>query len=216
MAVGNIRSLASPVTPRARWTVQQALEWAFATELAQLDLSDDCSPDFGLPTFGAEYLMMQRAELGGMRIDTSPGRSRPHDDAEIIAGVVLSLKLGGKWMAIRVSEYARARTVPEWGQGMVPAWQPKEWRQGAACGRGGITGKAEATPPDQWARFTRQMVSFTPCHLTPSPSQIASKQAFYLDWWWALREIYHKLKRLQFKAFDLIDGLPAARPWKTC
>ena len=84
--------------------IQQALEWAFRTERARLELPEPPDPERdGSPGFGLEYVLMQRAALG-CRIDG--GRYKPdsstHEDAEVIAACVANLPtpLGGLRMAI--------------------------------------------------------------------------------------------------------------------
>ena len=97
--------------PKRVMSVQQALEWAFRVEHAQLELPEPPDPErdqgFG---FGLEYVLMQRAALG-CKIDG--GRYKlgdyTHEDAEVIAATVSGMPddLGGKRMAIRVAAWSR-------------------------------------------------------------------------------------------------------------
>ena len=96
--------------------VQAALEWAFRVEKAKLELPvprDLTEEGFG---FGLEYVLIQRAALG-CQIDG--GRYRiggyTHEDAEVIAATVAGIpdSFGGKRMAIRVVELARAGLTPD-------------------------------------------------------------------------------------------------------
>ena len=210
-----IRALTPPIGGRPVYGIQRALEWAFATECAQLTIGEEQKGS----NFGSEYLLMQRAALGGVQIDTSPGQSRAHEDAEFIADTVLDLAdfLGGMWMAIRVAEYARARCGPNAMIGAVPRFEPLSWREGPNCGRGGRMARTEKveTVSYQWrGRTIKRDVMCCPVHLTPSPHRITSLRAHYGDWWWSLRSIYRKLKGHEFKRFTLSGELPPAEPWK--
>jgi hypothetical protein len=82
--------------------VQQALEWAFRIEQAQLELplpENMTEEGFG---FGLEYVLLQRAALG-CKVDGGQHKISgfTHEDAEVIAATVAGLadSLGGKRMA---------------------------------------------------------------------------------------------------------------------
>lgn len=107
--------------------VQAALEWAFRVEQAQLELPlppDVTEEGFG---FGLEYVLLQRAVLG-CKIDGGQHKigGYTHEDAEVIAATVAGIpdSLGGKRMAIRVAELARAGLTPDWMPGAVPRCVP--------------------------------------------------------------------------------------------
>jgi hypothetical protein len=107
--------------------VQAALEWAFRLEQAQLELplpEDVTEEGFG---FGLEYVLLQRAVLG-CKIDGGQHKigGYTHEDAEVIAATVAGIpdSLGGKRMAIRVAELARAGLTPDWMPGAVPRCVP--------------------------------------------------------------------------------------------
>ena len=107
--------------------VQAALEWAFRVEQAQLELplpTDVTEEGFG---FGLEYVLLQRAVLG-CKIDGGQHKigGYTHEDAEVIAATVAGIpdSLGGKRMAIRVAELARAGLTPDWMPGAVPRCVP--------------------------------------------------------------------------------------------
>ncbi len=104
------RSATGNRTRRAQG-VQQALEWAFRTEKARLELPEPPdSENADRPGFGLEYVLMQRAALG-CRIDGGHYKpdSSTHEDAEVIAACVAGLpsSLGGLRMAIRIAELSR-------------------------------------------------------------------------------------------------------------
>ena len=107
--------------------VQAALEWAFRIEKAQLELplpenvtEEGCG-------FGLEYVLLQRAALG-CKVDGGQHKigGFTHEDAEVIAATVAGMpdSLGGKRMAIRVAELARAGLTPDWMPGAVPRCVP--------------------------------------------------------------------------------------------
>ena len=104
--------------------VQQALEWAFGKEKAELELPERSDADDGIGFgFGLEFVLLQRATLGcqidGGRFKSS---SYTHEDAEVIAATVAGMpnSLGGKRMAISVAELARAGLTPDWMPGAAP------------------------------------------------------------------------------------------------
>ena len=112
--------------------VQAALEWAFRIEQAQLELPlppDVTEEGFG---FGLEYVLLQRAVLG-CKIDGGQHKigGYTHEDAEVIAATVAGIpdSLGGKRMAIRVAELARAGLTPDWMPGAVPRCVPSIVKQ---------------------------------------------------------------------------------------
>ena len=135
--------------------VQAALEWAFRIEQAQLELPlapDITEEGFG---FGLEYVLLQRAALG-CKIDGGQHKigGYTHEDAEVIAATVAGIpdSLGGKRMAIRVAELARAGLTPDWMPGAVPRCVPtivKQNQHGTHAGeqlllvRGAADGGAE-------------------------------------------------------------------------
>jgi len=69
--------------PKRTMTAQQALEWAFGKEQAQLELPERPDPDLGQRQgFGLEYVLMQRAALG-CKVDGGQHKigSYTHEDA---------------------------------------------------------------------------------------------------------------------------------------
>src|SRR5690606_25720714 len=100
--------------------VQAALEWAFRIEKAQLDLPpppDVLEEGFG---FGLGWGLRQRGSRGS-RIDGGQhkiGGNTPRD-AEVLAAAAAGMpdSMGGKRMAIRMAELARAGLTPDWMPG---------------------------------------------------------------------------------------------------
>ena len=74
-------------------TVQQALEWAFRTECAQLELPEPPDQERGKGQgYGLEHVLMQRAALG-CQIDGGRYKkdSYTNEDAEVIAATVTGM-----------------------------------------------------------------------------------------------------------------------------
>ena len=112
--------------------VQAALEWAFRVEKAQLELPPPKDVLEESSGFGLEYVLMQRAALG-CKVDGGQYKmgGYTHADAEVIAATVAGMpdSLGGKRMAIRVVELARAGLTPDWMPGAVPRCVPVEMKR---------------------------------------------------------------------------------------
>lgn len=75
---------------KRKLSVRDALEWAFRNECAQLDLPDNRPIEEQGFGFGTEYILLQRLKLG-VQVDTFKGQSYPHEDAEVIAGILAVL-----------------------------------------------------------------------------------------------------------------------------
>lgn len=208
--------------------VQAALEWAFRREAAQLELPERRSIEERGSGFGMEYVLMERARLGNVRIDTSIGTSEPHEDAETIAAIVSNLPddLGGLRQAIRVSELARAGLQPDWMPGAVPRWQPMEWRRDSTSGheegRAEVCGQwvehfeiAHPKNPAKLIRRTRRHdLRWVPCRLHPTPGAIARARANYQDWWFSLSHIRRALKGCgMLREVSVTEVMPELQPW---
>lgn len=214
------RALSKPMS------VQAALHWAFVTEGARLEFPKQ--DDEPRPAVSNEYVMMERAKLGGVRIDTSQGRSEPHVDADTVAQTVAAMpeQLGGGRTALTIVDLARLNETPDWMQGAEPRIVPLDWNR---RNRNGQMAKSAVhhresivirTPhPKNPARFIeRRMVSdvlWCPCTWQPSAQEIAHARRRYLDWWNALDWI--RLMLEQGKLFDLQLNrqMPPQRPWAT-
>ncbi|NHQ76007.1 hypothetical protein HAT86_16290 [Roseovarius gahaiensis] len=197
-------------------TVQQALEWAFRTECAQLELPEPPDPErdqgFG---FGLEYVLMQRAALG-CKIDG--GRYKlgdyTHEDAEVIAATVAGMPddLGGKRMAIRVAELARAGMTPDWMPGAVPRCVPVDMKRNRYGDRAVtvVVGNERV-----WSRGKWRTVEVRTCPVTyqPHPKQIEAARRGYCEWWKAL---FWLKKGLQvgemLREVEVAEGMPKANP----
>jgi hypothetical protein len=205
--------------PRAKRTlgVQAALEWAFRIERAQLELpprKDDSGEAYG---FGLEYVLLQRASLG-CKVDGGQHKigSSAHPDAEVIAATVAGLpdSFGGKRMAIRVAELARAGLTPEWMPGAVPRCVPVETRQNQYGERAAtiVVGIERVMVRGRW-----RTVEVLACPVTwrPHLEQIASARRGYEDWWQALDWVRDGLMAGgMLREVEVLPITPPTEPWK--
>lgn len=197
--------------------VQALLEWAFRIEKAQLDLPappDVVDEGHG---FGLEYVLLQRAQLG-CRVDG--GRYKPeastHEDAETIAAIVAGLPddLGGRRMAIRVAELARAGLTPDWMPGAVPRCVPVETRRNQH-GERSITVVVGTEHVFNRGRWRTVEVLACPVTWSPHPEQIAAARQGYEDWWQALGWIRDGLTSASaLTDFQVATTMSKRKPWK--
>ena len=196
--------------------VQAALEWAFRVEQAQLELPlppDVTEEGFG---FGLEYVLLQRAVLG-CKIDGGQHKigGYTHEDAEVIAATVAGIpdSLGGKRMAIRVAELARAGLTPDWMPGAVPRCVPVETKrnQHGEQATTVVVGTERLKTRGKW-----RTVELLACPVTwrPHPEQIAAARRGYGDWWLSLGWVRDGLiAGGMLREVDLTAAMPKARPW---
>jgi len=194
--------------------VRGLLEWAFGTEFASLEY-DELDGGF-VPSFGNEYRIMQQLALGkepgiGVRVDTSFGRSHPHDDAELVASV---LRHSVEWhLAVRVAEFARTCRAPVWDLGPQHL-RPKVWGKE---NQHGSMGKAEVyrevTYVSRGRRRTRKDM-WVPCIVTPSVAEIAAARRAWLDWWGALLAVRGGLRHVELTRWCVTDRMPQMTPWR--
>ena len=204
--------------PKRVMTVQQALEWTFRVEHAQLELPEPPDPERGEGFgFGLEYILMQRAALG-CRVDG--GRYKlgdyTHEDAEVIAATVAGMPdhLGGKRMAIRVAELARAGLTPDWMPGAVPKCVPVEMKRNRYGDRAvtEVVGTERVLSRGKWRTVE---VRACPVTYSPHPEQITAARRAYGDWWKALEWIQKGLQiGNMLREVQIAAPLPAQRPWK--
>lgn len=203
--------------PKRPMSVQQALEWAFRVEHAQLELPEPPDPEreqgFG---FGLEYVLLQRAILG-CKVDGGRYKlgSYTHEDAEVIAATVGGIpdSLGGKRMAIRVAELARAGLTPDWMPGAVPRCVPVEVKRNQHGERAAtiVVGTERVLSRGKW-----RTVEVLACPMTFSPStqQIEAARRDYDAWWQALTWTRDGLiAGRMLRDIELSHNLPTATPW---
>ena len=212
---GKIGRPGSQKTKRALG-VQAALEWAFGVEKAQLELplpKGVAEEGFG---FGLEYILLQRAILG-CKIEGGQHKmgGYVHADAEVIAATVAGMPdtLGGKRMAIRVAELARAGLTPDWMPGAVPRCVPVDIKRNRHGDRAVsvVVGTARALISGKW-RIVE--VRACPVTFTPTPQQIDAARQAYNDWWQALDWVRDGLiAGGMLREVDVRAVMPKVRPW---
>jgi len=200
--------------------VQAALEWAFRVEKAQLELPERPDPERGSGTgtgFGLEHVLLQRAALG-CKVDGGQYKmgGYTHADAEVIAATVAGMpdSLGGKRMAIRVAELARAGLTPDWMPGAVPRCIPVETRQNQHGERATtvVVGIERVLTRGKW-----RSVEVLACPVTwrPHPEQIAFVRRGYDDWWQALSWVRDGLiDGGMLREIELNGAMPKVKPWQ--
>ena len=128
-------------------SVQQALEWAFRVEKAQLELPERPDPEHGHGSgagFGLEYVLMQRAALGckidGGRYKMGATPTRMPRSSPPPSPGCPTASAASAWRS--AWELARAGLTPDWMPGAVPRCVPvrretqSAWRAGNNHGRG--------------------------------------------------------------------------------
>jgi len=201
--------------------VQAALEWAFRIEQAQLELplpQDITEEGFG---FGLEYVLLQRAVLG-CKIDGGQHKigSYTHEDAEVIAATVAGIpdSLGGKRMAIRVAELARAGLTPDWMPGAVPKCVPTIVKQNQHGTHAGtiVVGFERIRVRGPSARGTWKTIDILACPVTfsPHPQQIEAARRGYDEWWQALGWVREGLiAGGMLRELEVTAAMPTSSPW---
>lgn len=200
-------------------SVQQALEWAFRVEHAQLELPEPPDPEreqgFG---FGLEYVLLQRAILG-CKVDGGQYKigSYTHEDAEVIAATVAGMpdSLGGKRMAIRVAELARAGLTPDWMPGTVPRCVPVDTKRNRHGDRAIsiVVGTERIMVKGKWRNVE---VRACPVMFRPDTSQIEAARRAYQVWCEALGWIRDGLTESRLlRDVELTATLPKTQPWLT-
>ena len=199
--------------------VQAALEWAFRVEKAELDLpvpENRTGESYG---YGLEHVLLQRAALG-CRIDGGRHKigSYTHEDAEVIAACVAGMPdaMGGRRMAIRVAELARAGLTPDWLPGAVPRCVPVEVKRNQHGERAATTvvGTARVLSRGKW-----RSVDILACPVTfsPHPHQIEAAHRAYDDWWHALGWIRDGLiAGGMLREVELTQAMPRRKQWSKC
>ena len=199
--------------------IQQLLEWAFQVEKVQLELPERVDPEDGEGFgFGLEHVLLQRAALG-CRIDGGRHKlgSYSHPDAEVIAALLAGLpdSVGGKRMAIRVAELARAGLTPDWMPGAVPRCVPVEVKRNQHGKRATtiVVGSHRVLSRGKW-----RTVDVLACLVTfsPHPQQIESARRGYEQWWQALDWLRDGLAGAgMLREVEVTKVMPKVRPWDT-
>jgi len=205
--------------PKRSMSVQQALEWAFRVEHAQLELPEppDLERGHGFG-FGLEYVLLQRAILG-CKIDGGQYKlgSYTHEDAEVIAATVAGMPdhLGGKRMAIRVAELARAGLTPDWMPGAVPRCVPVDIKRNRHGDRAVsvVVGTERVLVKGKWRNVE---VRACPVTFRPDASQIEAARRDYHAWCKALGWVRDGLRASGIlREVGVTATLPKLKPWLT-
>lgn len=203
--------------PRRSMSVQQALEWAFRVEHAQLELPLPPDPKRGQGFgFGLEYVLLQRAILG-CKVDGGQHKigGYTHEDAEVIAATVAGLpdSLGGKRMAIRVAELARAGLTPDWMPGAVPRCVPADIKRNRHGDRAVsvVVGTERVLIKGKWRSME---IRACPVTFKPDAQRIEAARRGYEDWWLALEWVGTGLKvSRMLRDVEVTSAMPKVRPW---
>ena len=198
--------------------VQQALEWAFRVEKAQLELPERPDPERGQGFgFGLEYVLLQRAALG-CKIDGGQYKigGYIHEDAEVIAATVAGMpdSLGGKRMAIRVAELARAGLTPDWMPGAVPRCVPVDIKRNRYGDRATseVVGTERVLVKGKWRNVE---VRACPVRFSPDQRQIEGARQAYEDWWQALGWVREGLIASgMLREVEVTAVIPKRQPWE--
>ena len=197
--------------------VQAVLEWAFRVEKAQLELPPPQDVSEESSGFGLEYVLMQRAALG-CKVDGGQYKmgSYTHADAEVIAATVAGMpdSLGGKRMAIRVAELARAGMTPDWMPGAVPRCVPVEIKRNRH-GDHAVTEVVGTVRVQVRGKWRTVEVRACPVRFSPDSRQIEAARRAYDDWWQALGWIRDGLiDGGMLREIELTGAMPKVRPWE--
>ncbi|MEL7090245.1 MAG: hypothetical protein AAFN94_00785 [Pseudomonadota bacterium] len=200
--------------------IRGLLEWAFGVEWASLEHDEvgRIGPD-GFGHRSATANICDMLALGdpsedpgrGVKVDTFGGRSYPHDDADLIASLVVrSLR----WdEAVQVAECARAQAVPQWDLGPTQCL-PRGWAKPNQHGRRAQTETLQPSTYRSRGILRRCKPVHCPVHFAPDASQIAAARRAYSQWVINLLHLREVMKAQRFQKFTMIDALPAQRPWK--
>ncbi|MDR9395706.1 MAG: hypothetical protein RI571_15535, partial [Roseovarius sp.] len=168
--------------------------------------------------YSAVDMLIQQAALG-CRVDGGRYKmgSYTHPDAEVIAATVAGLpdSLGGKRMAIRVAELARAGLTPDWMPGAVPRCVPVEIKRNRYGDRAvtEVVGTERVLVRRKWRTVE---VRACPVTYSPHPQQIESARMAYDEWWQALGWVRDGLiAGGMLREVEVTSVLPKARPWAT-
>lgn len=199
------------------------LDWAFRAECAQLDFDNLGSRASGWGYVSSTAAILQHEQLG-CRIDGG-GRSDPHPDADVVAAAVAALPeaRGGRGMAIRIAELARAGAVPDWMPGAMPRVVPVDThtnRHGTHAvtldaARLGSLGWQAQPRRNRKGVVVHDPVQYCPVVVRPSVSEIARARRAYLDWWGALRDLRETFRLYGgLCAFEVTEAMPRRVPWQ--
>jgi thiazole synthase ThiGH ThiG subunit len=122
--------------------------------------------------------------------------------------------LGGKHMAVRVAELARAGLTPDWMPGAVPRCVPVEVKRNQHGERATtvVVGTERVLSRGKWRTVE---VLACPVTFSPHPQQIEAARRAYDDWWFALGWVRDGLLiGAMLRDIEVKDVMPRVTPWK--
>jgi len=131
--------------------------------------------------------------------------------AATVAGIPDSL--GGKRMAIRVAELARAGLTPDWMPGAVPRCVPVDIKRNRHGDRATsvVVGTERVLVRGKWRILD---VRACPVTFSPHPQQIEAARRAYDDWWQALGWVRDGLiESRMLQELEVTAAMPKMRPW---
>lgn len=145
---------------------------------------------------------------------------RCDEDAEVIAATVAGIPdgHGGKRVAIRLAELARAGLTPDWMPGAVPRRVPiivKQNQHGTHAGAV-VAGIERIRVRGPGSRATWKTIDILACPVTfsPHPQQIETARRGYGDWGKELSRVREGLiAGGMFRKVEVTGAMPRARPW---
>lgn len=208
----------STANPR-RIGILDLLQWAFGSEKASLDFDHPGSQ----PAVSVEYRLMQN-KLLGEQIDGG-GWSEPHVDAVMVACVVAGLSdgFGGRDMALRIAELARAGQTPNTTCDMPLKILPRatHTNRHGMCAKTDDAARLGSNGWPNWTRRNRKGATVTevsrycPVIVHPSPHLIAQHRRQYLAWWGAVMDIRQTLMVYEYLGCHVLtERVPDRTPWK--
>jgi len=134
----------------------------------------------------------------------------------VIAATVAGLpdSLGGKRMAIRVAELARAGLTPDWMPGAVPRCLPVDIKRNRHGDRATseVVGTERVLIKGKWRSVE---VRACPVRFSPDQRQIDGTRQAYEDWWKALSWVRDGLiAGRMLREVDVTKVMPALQPWR--
>lgn len=199
------------ITTTRTMGIQQALEWAFAREKAQIDFDATGAHEFDRVGIDPLWRAMQLKVLG-TAVDGG-GSSDPHPDAVIIAGAVESTL--PRAMALTVVEMARGGMVPDWKGDPTRRIAPYHWHM---RDDGVWTAATRQMPDETYIDRKRRMKKFKPevCPIvyTGGAPAIGRARRAYLEWYGALIDLACVLRRPRaLLSINISDQMPPVTPW---
>ena len=193
--------------------VQQALEWAFATEKAQVDFDQYGAHQFDRVGIDPLWRAMRLAEIG-CAVDGG-GSSDPHADATIIAGAVETCL--PRPMALTVVELARARRPHPWEADATRRIVPHGWHmQDDGTWTAETRRLDEVTFTDRKSRVKRYRPELCPIRYAGGAEAIGRARRAYLDWYGALLELATHLRRPgALLTIEISGEMPPLSPWNS-